>query len=232
MGSQLQGSKDCMSVYYENNRSELVKDASTCTAVPKNPWDCRCYSVSGFFLTNHQTFGETRQGWPIFWTNWGRGKSAGEYDGNFPEGLQGFQGPLLILHKVERLCRPMEREGGNLRGNTRRILLRRFQGPSSFKTYQERLSDFLDQCRKGVRICMGIRGVFCWGVFKAPFHMNIQLCVMCPYMQIAGARFLVKNWQLFPTCLLFSFSPSNFMYGGPSLFATGWKCVGMLLLSC
>ena len=37
MGSQLQGSKDCMSVYYENNRSELVKDASTCTAVPKNP---------------------------------------------------------------------------------------------------------------------------------------------------------------------------------------------------
>ena len=134
MGSQLQGSKDCMSVYYENNRSELVKDASTCTAVPKNPWDCRCYSVSGFFLTNRQTFGETRQGWPIFWTNWGRGKSAGEYDGNFPEGLQGFQGPLLILHKVERLCRPMEREGGNLRGNTRRILLRRFQGPSSFKT--------------------------------------------------------------------------------------------------
>ena len=37
MGSQLQGSKDCMSVHYENNRSELVKDASTCTAVPKNP---------------------------------------------------------------------------------------------------------------------------------------------------------------------------------------------------
>ena len=24
-----------MSVYYENNRSELVKDASTCIAVPK-----------------------------------------------------------------------------------------------------------------------------------------------------------------------------------------------------
>ena len=35
MGSQLQGSKEYMSVYYENNRSELVKDASTCIAVPK-----------------------------------------------------------------------------------------------------------------------------------------------------------------------------------------------------
>ena len=31
MGSQLQGSEDCMSVYYVNNRSELVKDAPTCT---------------------------------------------------------------------------------------------------------------------------------------------------------------------------------------------------------
>ena len=29
------GSKEYMSVYYENNRSELVKDASTCIAVPK-----------------------------------------------------------------------------------------------------------------------------------------------------------------------------------------------------
>ena len=35
MGSQLQGSKEYTSVYYENNRSELVKDASTCIAVPK-----------------------------------------------------------------------------------------------------------------------------------------------------------------------------------------------------
>ena len=84
--------------------------------------------------------------------------------GNFPAELQGFQGPLLILDKVERFCRSMERGGGgggNLHGNTRRILLRGFQGPSSLKTYQERLSDFLGQCRKGVRICMGIRGVFC-----------------------------------------------------------------------
>ena len=31
MGSQLQGSKDYMLVYYVNNRSELVKDAPTCT---------------------------------------------------------------------------------------------------------------------------------------------------------------------------------------------------------
>ena len=93
--------------------------------------------------------------------------------GNFPEELQGFQGPLLILDKVERFCRSMERGGWggkfaweyeenfvevfsrplliknlqdkverfcrsmerggggeNLHGNTRRILLRRFQGPS------------------------------------------------------------------------------------------------------
>ena len=32
--------------------------------------------------------------------------------GNFPEELQGFQGPLLILDKVERFCRLMERGGG------------------------------------------------------------------------------------------------------------------------
>ena len=32
--------------------------------------------------------------------------------GNFPEELQGFQGPLLILDKVERFCRSMERGGG------------------------------------------------------------------------------------------------------------------------
>ena len=82
--------------------------------------------------------------------------------GNFPEELQGFQGPLLILDKVERFCRPMEREGGgDLHGNTRRVLLRGFQGSSSLKTYQTRLNDFLDQCRKGVRIYMGIRGVIC-----------------------------------------------------------------------
>ena len=33
--------------------------------------------------------------------------------GNFPEELQGFQGPLLILDKVERFCRSMERGGGS-----------------------------------------------------------------------------------------------------------------------
>ena len=32
--------------------------------------------------------------------------------GNFPEELQGFQGPLLIQDKVERFCRSMERGGG------------------------------------------------------------------------------------------------------------------------
>ena len=133
MGSQLQGSKDCMSVYYENNRSELVKDASTCTAVPKNPWDCRCYSVSGFFLTNRQTFGETRQGWPIFWTNWGR---------------------------------------GNLQGNTMGIFLRGFKAFKAPSSYYTRLSDCVDQWRERGEIYVGIRGEFCWGVFKAPLHLK------------------------------------------------------------
>ena len=48
--------------------------------------------------------------------------------------VEAFSRPLLIKDipdKVERFCRAMEREGGgNLHGNTRRILLRRFQGPS------------------------------------------------------------------------------------------------------
>ena len=59
----------------------------------------------------------------------GGGKSAWEYEENF---VEVFSRPLLIKNipdKVERFCRPMER-GGGLHGNTRRILLRRFQGPS------------------------------------------------------------------------------------------------------
>ena len=48
--------------------------------------------------------------------------------------VEAFSRPLLIKDipdKVERFCRAMERGGGgNLHGNTRRILLRRFQGPS------------------------------------------------------------------------------------------------------
>ena len=58
------------------------------------------------------------------------GGSAWEYEENF---VEGFSRPLLIKDipdKVERFCRSMERGGGNLHGNTGRILLRRFQGPS------------------------------------------------------------------------------------------------------
>ena len=56
-------------------------------------------------------------------------KCAWEYEENF---VEVFSRPLLIKNiqdKVERFCRPMERSGG-LHGNTRRILLRGFQGSS------------------------------------------------------------------------------------------------------
>ena len=61
------------------------------------------------------------------------GESAWEYGENF---VEAFSRPLLIKDipdKVARFCRSMERGGGgggNLHGNTRRILLRGFQGPS------------------------------------------------------------------------------------------------------
>ena len=65
----------------------------------------------------------------------GGGESAWEYEENF---VEAFSRPLLIKDipdKVARFCRSMERGGGggNLHGNTRRILLRPFLRPLLIK---------------------------------------------------------------------------------------------------
>ena len=86
------------------------------------------------FLTYRRIFGKLDKVDRVFGPIEGGGNLQGNTRGIFLRGFKAFKAPLLILDKVERLCRPMEREGGNLGGNTRRILLRRFQGPFSFKT--------------------------------------------------------------------------------------------------
>ena len=64
--------------------------------------------------------------------------------------------------------------------------------------------------------------------FSRPRLVKIQLCDLCPYMQIAGFKISCENLAIIPDLLAvkslqdtLSLSPSNFMYGGPSLFATG-----------